>query len=279
MRALLVLLAVPLLLAMPLRAEDEERPKPHTDAQLTEHEVFEKFEAKWSSRDIDDRIRILRWFGQWRHKTVLKQLKKIWLKDKEMELRAAAAEGLGHQTPFAKKAGKVLMQGLVKMKDLASREDPEGEDELAQTLEARALVAAIKAVGDLGYRDGWKELKRFIDHYHDDVAGEMMLTCGRLKEYRALPILLEWFNFYPDGYSWSGGSVRVDTGAAGNKDAKAAKAKWKAKYGGRKRKARPAAWDHLIAALEMITGVKFEKAEELKEWMKEHKTLLRKHGA
>ena len=106
-----------------------------------------------------------------------------------------------------------------------------------------------------------------------------MLTCGQLKEYRALKILLEWFNYYPDGYSWSGGSVRVDTGAAGNKDAKAAKAKWKAKYGGRKKKARPGAWEKLIQSLEMITGEKFEKPEELKQWMKDNKALMRKHGA
>ena len=72
--------------------------------------------------------------------------------------------------------------------------------------------------------------------------------------------------------------MTVDTGAAGNTDAKAAKAKWKAKYGGRTKKARPVAWEALIQSLEMITGEKFEKPDELKEWMKENKVLLRKHG-
>ena len=106
----------------------------------------------------------------------------------------------------------------------------------------------------------------------------MMITCGRLKEYRALPIILEWFNYYPDGYSWSGGSVRVDTGAAGNKDAKAAKAKWKAKFGGRAKKARPLVWEKMVEALELITGEEFAKPEQLEKWMKDNKLLLRKHG-
>jgi hypothetical protein len=150
---------------------------------------------------------------------------------------------------------------------------------LLQRLESNVLVAAIRAAGDLGYSQGWDDLKRFIDHPSDDVAGEMMLTCGKWKEYRALAILLEWFNFYPDGYSWSGGSVSVDTGAAGGADAAAAKAKWRAKFGARARKARPNAYEKLIQSLEMITGQKFEKPEELKQWMEDNKVLLRRHGA
>ena len=281
MRALFmfpILLAILAVGTWPAAAEDTAAAKPHTDQQLKEHEVFDKFEEKFASDDMDDRIQILRWFGMWRHKKVLRELKSIWLKEADYELRAVAAEGLARQSPYAKKSGKYLIEGLGKMTKMASREDPEGDELLAQTLEARAIVAGIKAVGELGYKDGWDTLKVYIDHYDDGVAAQMMLTCGQLKEYRALPILLEWFNFYPDGYSYSGGSVTVDTGAAGNEDAKAAKAKWKAKYGSRKKKARPAAWEALIQALEMITGQKFEKPDELKDWMKENKVLLRKHG-
>ena len=287
MRAPIVLstlLVVTMLLAVvgpcvpPVLAEDAAEAKPHTNQQIKEHEVFVKFEEKFKSDDVDDQIQILRWFGMWRHKKVLRELRKIWLKDKDYELRAVAAEGLGRQSPYAKKSGKYLIDGLGKMTRMASREDPEGDELLEQTLEARAIVSGIKAVGALAYKDGWDTLKVYIDHYDDSVAIEMMLTCGRLKEYRALPILLEWFNFYPDGYSYAGGSVKVDTGAAGTADAKAAKAKWKAKYGGRKKKARPAAWEALIQSLEMITGEKFEKPVELKDWMKKNKVLLRKHG-
>jgi hypothetical protein len=72
--------------------------------------------------------------------------------------------------------------------------------------------------------------------------------------------------------------VKVDTGAAGNKDAKAAKAKFKAKYGGRAKKSRPAAHEAMKKALTDITGEKFEKPEELKAWMKENKQLLKQKG-
>ena len=280
MRLLLPTLLALLLTAAPLRAEDDEpeKPQPHTDEQLKEYEVLEKFKEAYDSDDVDDRILAVRNLGKWRHEKVLKQLAKIWHKGDELELKEAAAIGLGNQTPFPKKAGKELVKGLVKYEDWASREDPEGDDELEQRLEANVLVAGIRAVGDLGYKDGWKQMKGFIDHHDDDVAGEMMLTCGKLKEYRALKILLEWFNFYPDGYSWSGGSVRVDTGAAGNKDAKAAKAKWKAKYGGRAKKARPMAFAAMVSYVKVITGEEIKKRDELKEWMEENKVLLKKHG-
>ncbi|MHC5011866.1 MAG: hypothetical protein ACYTG6_13130 [Planctomycetota bacterium] len=264
----------------PLRAEEEaEEPQPHTDEQLEEHQVLETFEEEYGSDDMDERLRALRRLGQWRHKKVLKQLKRIWEREDDLELLAAAAEGLGNQTPFAREAGRSLVKYLEKREEWASIEDPTEEEELDQRLEAKVLIAGIRAVGDLGYKDGWKQMKVFIEHHHDFVAGEMMITCGKLKEYRALKVLLEWFNFYPDGYSWAGGSVRVDTGAAGNADANAARAKWKARYGGRARKARPNAWEMLIQSLEMITGVKFEKPEELEAWMEENKALLRRHGA
>ena len=50
------------------------------------------------------------------------------------------------------------MEGLEDAK-VASREDPEGDELLQQTLEAHAIVAGIKAVGELGYKDGWKTIK------------------------------------------------------------------------------------------------------------------------
>ena len=281
MRFLPALLALLLILAPAVRADDEgeaEKPKPHTDAQLEEYEVHEKFEKGYEDDDIDRRMQALRYFGSWRHKSVLKELKKLWRREKQLELLAIAAEGLGNQTPYAREAGKALVKELEDRKDWASREDPEDEEELQQKLEARVLVAGIRAVGELGYVEGWDDLKDFIDHNHDDVAAEMMLVCGRLKEYRALPIILEWFNYYPDGYSWSGGSVRVDTGAAGNKDQRAAKAKWKAKYGGRKKKARPLVWETMVEVVEMLTGEKMSKPEELKQWMEDNEDFLKKQG-
>ena len=254
-------------------------PQPHDDAVVKE--ATARFELDYADDDMDKRLRILRWYGMHVHKTVLKTLKKIWLKEKDVELQTAAAEGLGNQAPFAREATAALMEGIEKYEDYATRDEPEGDEERLQELEARALSAALVALGKLGQKPdkkGWKVIKDLIDHNHDLVAIAMLEWCGATKEWRALPVILEWFNFYPDGYSWSGGSVSVDTGAAGNKDANAAKAKWHAKYGGRARKARPKAHEAMRKALQAITGVEFEKPDELKEWMKENKLLLKKNG-
>lgn len=276
---LLALLAAPGPVARAEEDEKAEAPKPHTDAQLEEYEVFEKFEKNYEDeKDIDKRMQALRYFGSWRHKKVCKELEKLWRKEKQLELLAIVAEGLGNQTPYARRAGKALVRELEKRKDWASREDPEGDEELKQKLEARVLAQGIRAVGSLGYREGWDDLKDFIDHNHDDVAAAMMKICGEMKEYRALPIILEWFNYYPDGYSWTGGSVKVDTGAAGTKDQRAAKAKWKAKYGRRKKKARPMVWETMVEVVEQLTGEKMSKPEELKDWMDENKQFLKKQG-
>ena len=281
MRALLplffLLVLVPLLLlARPAVADEPKKPVPHTDEQVAP--ALEQFKKDFASEDMDKRLKAVRTLGHWRHKDVLKEMKRIFLKEEDLELKAAAAEGLGCQTPFASEAGRTLTESLDLWKGWASREDPKGDDEIRNEDEARVLIAALDAVGDLGWKEGWKTLKPFIEHDHDFVAGAMMATCGKWKEYRALPTLLEWFNFYPDGYSWSGGSVKVDTGAAGGADAAAAKAKWSARYGGRAKKARPNTLEAMLKALKDITGVEFEKPDQLKQWMEDNKALLKKNG-
>ena len=279
-------LLVPLLLCLALGAPEavakgkKDLPQPHADEDVKK--ATERFEQDFANDDMDKRLRILKWYGMYMHKDVLKRLKKLWLKSKDVEIQAAAAEGLGNQAPFPKDATKALMEGLRKYEDYASRPEPEGDEELQQELEAKALANALRSLAKLDIKPdkkGWKMIKGLIDHNHDDVCIAMLEWCGKTTEWRSLDMILEWFEFYPDGYSWSGGSVRVDTGAAGNKDAKAAKAKYKAKYGGRAKKGRPAAHAAMKKALLDITGQKFEKPDELKAWMKENKALLKKNGA
>ncbi len=214
-----------------------------------------------------------------RHKEVLKELKRVLVKEPDLELKAVAAEGLGQQLCFAAEAGRTLA-GFLTANDAWARvpdpQSPEAQQRVAY--EARVLVACWGSVGALGWKDAWKEWKGYIDHEHDDVASAAITAFGRLQEYRALPSLLEWFNIYPDGVTWEGGSVRVDTGAAGDKDEKAAQAAWKAKYGGRAKKARPAVVDALLRAVRDITGQEFTKPAQLKQWMDDNKVLLKKHG-
>ncbi len=280
MRALLIMLFA-VLLAAPLEAsEKKEKVESHDDAVVKKAQ--ETFEERFGDKDMDKRLRILDWYGRHRHKTVLKDLSKLYLKDKNVEIQAMAAQGLGFQLQDPRKASSYLMQGIKKYEDYGSRDEPDGDEEVLNENEAAVLANSLTSLGQLGVKPdkkGFKLIKGLIDHNHDSVAIAMLHWCGATKEYRALPMILEWFNFYPDGHSWSGGSVRVDTGAAGNKDAKAAKAKYKAKYGKRAKKARPQAHEAMKKALKEITGEDFEKPKQLKQWMDENKQLLKKHGA
>ena len=276
MRPFLFALGLLACLVLPAVAEDV---KPHADDVVATATV--RFEQDFAAQDMNTRLRILKWYGMHMHGDVLKRLSKIYLKEKNPELQALAAEGLGNQFHDPRKAAKYLMQGLDVYAKYASREDPEGEEAAQQELEATVLANSLIALGKLNVKpdkNGWKLVKDFIDHAHDDVVIAMLNWCGATKEWRALPVILEWFNFYPDGYSWSGGSVKVDTGAAGGADAAAAKAKYASKYGGRARKARPKAHAAMRKALQDITGLEFQKPEELKDWMKENKALLKQNG-
>ncbi len=288
--ALLALLGLAVLvLPLPAVAEEKagakdkpgkkEKVLPHADDVVDT--ATERFEKDYALDDMDKRLHILKWYGMHMHNDVLKKLSKIYLKEKNLELQARAAEGLGNQLHNPKKASGYLMQGLEKFKKYASREDPTEEEETPQELEATVLATSFVSLAKLDVKPdkkGWKMIKKLIDHNHDEIAIAMLNWCGATKEWRSLPMILEWFNFYPDGYSWSGGSVKVDTGAAGNKDAKAAKAKFNAKYGGRAKKARPKAHAAMRKALKSITGLEFEKPEELKKWMKDNKVMLKRKG-
>ena len=249
--------------------------RPHTDEQV--NEAYARFDSDYKSQDLDRRIRILRWLGHYRHKRVFKTLSNVFRKEKDPELKAAAAEGLGSQVQSADRAARVLVAGLKKFKEYGNKVELADEDEEAQqAIEAKVLARAIDSLNRLDYRKAWDTVKGFIHHNDDDVAIAMIRFCERTKEYRALPIILEWYHFYPNGTSWAGGSVSVDTGSEGNADAKAAKAKFHAKYGKHRKRGRPAAYKAMVAAVKAITGESIVKPKALKEWISNHKDLIKR---
>jgi hypothetical protein len=265
-----------LAMAGPARAEEASEPAPHADEVV--EAAFERYETDIDSDDPDVRLRIVRWLGMHRHARVVKELQRLWLREKDPELKAAAAEGLGNQASHAKKAAAALLTGLEEFDRYASRTEPIEDDRerMLQAMEAKALAQALAGLARLGHvtdRKGWKVVRGFIDHPSDEICIAMLEYCRAVREWRALPMIHDWFTFYPDGHSWSGGSVVLPNGT----DAEA-RAKWMAKYGGRARRARPRAHAAMKDALKAITGQDFEKPEELKAWMKENDDLLRKHG-
>jgi hypothetical protein len=282
-RALPLAFALALLPASALRAGDPEKqklPPPHTDAQVAPAlAAYEKDFAAKDAKDIDARLKAIRTLARWRHKDVLKELKRIVTREEDLELRAAAAEGFTYQTSFPAEAGRALADSLKEWDALARNEEPKDEKAAQQQkFEEHLLTAAWGSVGALGWKDGWKDWKKLLEHPSDPVATAAITAFGKLKEYRALPPLLEWFNFYPDGVTWSGGSVSVDTGADGGADQAAAEAAWRARFGARPKRARPGVVDALLKAVKEITGKEFTKPKELKAWMDENKLLLKKHG-
>ncbi len=273
----IALLLIVCFIAAPAAVAKSDKPKPHDDKIVKA--ALARFKKDYADEDMDKRLQILKWLGMHRHKKVASQLRKIWLNEPNVELKAGAAEGLGNQISEPSSATKTLLQGLKNFKNFGNKEPNTPDEAARQDLEAAVLVCGVQAVAKLSFAKSWDELKEFINHNHDDVAIATIRLCGEHKEYRSLKIILEWFHFYPDGLSWSGGSVKVDTGAAGNKDANAAKAKWKGKYGGRAKKGRPKAFEAMMKSVKEITGQEMNKADELKDWMKENKLLLKKHGA
>ncbi len=252
-------------------------PPPHTDEQV--QPVLASYERDFASKDLGKQLAALRSLGRWRHKEVLKELRRVLLREADLELKSAAADGFQHQLSHAPEAARTLAEALKAWEKWATdvdAQDPKVKERVRY--EANVLASCWGSVGALGWKEAWKDWKGYVDHAHDDVASAAIRAFGALKEYRVLPQLHEWFAIYPDGVSWSGGSVSVDTGASGNTDQKAAEAKWRAKFGNRAKKARPRVVDALLKALKDITGQEFEKPDQLERWMDENKALLKKHG-
>ncbi len=281
--------AVTLVLAVVTSSPAVARDEPLVAASHTDDVVKQamaRFEAEYDSGALDKQVTILRWLGAHRHPTVRKRLERLLMRETNLELKALAAEGLGNQASDAKAARRALEVAVKEFARYGGAEDPKGPAAIARNEEeAKVLVACLHGLRTLHpyaprrhKNDAWDDLEPMIDHMHDDVAVAMFEFVGETKEYRGLPKILEWFTYYPDGASWSGASATVDTGAEGNTDAKAARAKVMRSMAGRKKKARPGAWDSMRKAVEQVTGVALTTPAELKAWMEENKRLLAQHG-
>lgn len=245
------LLGAALIASSALASESTEIP-PDVDAkELTTAQ--ERFEREFDTADIDFKLRAVRRFASVQHPKIAKDLMKL-LKDDDRHVRAEIATGLGKQLSSAKTVGPRLLKLIDEVKD---------DDE-----QAKVVAASIGALAALGYEKADKDLKKLIHHADDGVVAAVFTAYGTWKSDAALREMLDFFRRYPDEKSFATGSVSVDTGAAGNEDAEAAKAKWKAKYGGQRGwRPRPECTQALIAALKEITGFGFRRPEDLAEYM------------
>ena len=253
-----------LFLAVPLLAEDGPAPAAEpavkeATAKEAAHEL-KVFKQNFETEDIDIKLDALVRLGKCVHKDVTATLLKLLFKDPDSHVQAEAAKGLGYQVPFAEVIGRKVVKIL--------------EDDDADPKILRELVLTI---GRLDYRRCWEQIIDLIPHDDDQVVVAVFKVLGDWKELRGLREMEEFWSAYPSEGSWSTGSVTVDTGAAGSADAVAAKAKWMAKYGGRrKQRARPECVKALKAAVLLITGEKLEKSEELRRWRSDHKDEIKR---
>jgi hypothetical protein len=252
----------------PAKAEPKPAPakaaEPKVVSESEAKKVLEKFARQFATEDLDFKLEALLELVKTHHPKVAAVLLKL-MKNDEMEIKVEAMRGLGRQFCYRKK----LLRKLGFWVD-------------EEKFEPRLVAATIQAIHALDLRKLEEVILPCIDSPDDDVAISTMRALGDWKSYKVLKGLLNLWEFYPTNGTWSTGSVRVDTGAAGTKDAKAAKAKWMGKYGNRPKKARPELVKALRATANQIVGhedesKEFKKPKDLREWISENKRMLRKY--
>lgn len=261
-RILLAALAV-LLLAIPAFAKDEpaddQKPavKEATDKEFA-HEL-KIFKKDFETVDVDFRLDALIRFAKCVHKKTANELLKILYKDKDPYVRAEAAKGLQFQVPHKDTIGRKTAKLL--------------EDDKLDPMILRELILSI---GELRYTRSWELIAELISHDDDKVVIACFSVIEKWKELRAWREMQMFWDMYPGAGKWATGTVTVDTGAAGDVDARAAKAKWKAKYGNKaKQRPRPDCVKALQAAILAITKEELKKPAEFREWCSNHKREIK----
>ena len=257
-------LALCLVAGVAIGADKAEIP-PDVDAKALKS-AQERFKRSYDTADIDFKLQAVKKYAAVQHKSIAKHLMKL-LKEKDPNVVAEVAKGLGKQQTSQKSAGK----RLVKLID--DNKKSKGEEE--EKAQAKIVKGAVIGIDRLRYEKADPALKQLFHHVDDGVVAAVFRTYGHWKSDAALREMLDFFKKYPDEKSFATGTVVVDTGAAGNEDANAAKAKWKAKYGGQRGwRPRPECTRALVAALKEITGYGFRRPEDLEDYLKDPKKYV-----
>jgi len=224
-------------------------------------DVLATFAKEFKTKDIDEKQNAIYTLHDVPHDTVLDRLEKL-LKDRNASVRNVAALAIGGQGHDPIRAGKILMRQYKK--------DFKNEEVLSSVLDA---MVEIKFAGY------WPTIKSALKEKRSTVVVRLLDLVGTNKDFRTIPTLLEMYHVaMPKKVSWKTGEVRVDTGAAGDADAKAAKAAFNKKYGQggskerRKAMAKARAFDERNFATQLrkcvnrITGQDFDNAIDFEDW-------------
>ena len=234
-------------------------------------EALAKFQEAFKAPDVEAKQNAVYNLHDVPNDLVLKELEKVF-KSKDAKIRNVAALAVGGQNHDPQKAGEVLMKFY--RKDFAT------EDVIASCLEGMA---------ELKYMGYWPEIRPALKDERNLVIVRILDLFGTTQDWRTFPDLVALYReVMPRRISWATGEVKVDTGAAGNEDADAAKAEFNKRYGAggskeqAKAKAKANAFDlrnfspQIKACVKRITGETFDNAFDLEEWWCENYIMVAK---
>jgi hypothetical protein len=272
---ILIALAGVLALALPAAAEDapakpEAKAAPAkpaarpiaTDADAKD--AVARFKRQFDTEDLDFQLEALIKLAKTHHPKVAAVLLKL-MKNDEVEIQVEAMKSLGFQSCYTKKLERKISFWLDEKK-----------------FEPRVVAMTVRAIRRHDMRKHEELIIESMNSNDDEVAIEALRTLHAWKSYKSLRDILLLWEFYPNSGAWATGTVTVDTGADTATEQKLAKAKWKAKYGARAKRARPELVKVVYEVVNGIIGIeekekKLKRPEELRKWLSENKVLMRKH--
>jgi hypothetical protein len=257
-----VVAAVLLAGAPAARAQDPARKAPPpASSDDAARAAIERFERDFASRDEGMRMNAIASLSHTKNDLVIKKLGTL-LGHPNLEVRQAAAMVLDKQDTNPELAGEFLRKALLK------EDESEVRINIALALGRVNYAKAIPDMGEVLKKDGNVFVKI-----------EILKAFGKMKDKNALLPILDLWLVNPQGYSWEGGEVTVDTGAAGDADQKEAERQYNEKYGNQQRHGAPPTMlktfiQAICEAVHQITGQKLEKPTDLMVWMVEHEAEL-----
>lgn len=236
------------------------------EAKAAIQEFDKAFKA---AKEIEERQNLVYNLHDVPHDLVIRRLEKL-LKHKDPAVRNVAALALGGQAHNAPLAGSVLMRTYAR--DFKNTE---------------VLSSVLEAMAELKYLGYWPKAEPALKDERNAVIIRVLELLGTNEDWRAIPRLLELYRIVmPKKVSWSTGEVKVDTGAAGDADQKAAEAEFNRKYGrgGSKAKAKAKAkargFDlrnfstQIRKCVKKITDQDFDTAWDFEDWYVDNYLLV-----
>ena len=245
---------------------------PVTDDEA--NDVLVTFAEEFKSKDIEEKQNAIYNLHDVPHDKVLDRLEKL-LKNRDPAIRNVAALAIGGQGHDPVRVGKILMRQYKK----------DFKNELV-------LSSVIEAMVELKFTGYWPGMKPALKAKQSSTVVRILDLLGQNRDYRTLPLLLDMYQVaMPKRVKWKTGEVRVDTGAAGDTDQKAAEAAFNKKYGrgGSKEKRKAAAkaksFDErnfatqLRKCVKRITGQDFDNAIDFEDWYVENYLMCARKAA